>query len=248
MREVTKPNLEVVDEKTPIEETPKPQTVPESTNVGPASVPQTDQKHAPLEIAKPAAFDLNKFKSKRAPDAANVGTLLSALPHHGIADAGDFVRLHPDEERYWSDELCFVNVPIKGQKRDTLHLIDEDLAMRHLSSGSILRFRLVLATKPDDRFFLCHVPTRNLDNVWNSTNLQGCEAAKTSWVKSVSRRDEGVDGYKTNYAHHQDAFPLPKWPTQSLGELIGVTFVGCMIDAEDHPGLLRLIGARQKIT
>ena len=37
--------------------------------------------------------------------------------------------------KYWSPELCFVNVPIKGQKRDTLHLIDEDLAMRYLPSG-----------------------------------------------------------------------------------------------------------------
>ena len=70
------------------------------------------------------------------------------LPHHNIAQAKDFVRLHPNEDTYWSPELCFVNVPIKGQKRDTLHLIDEDLAMRYLPSGRILRFRLVLATKP----------------------------------------------------------------------------------------------------
>ena len=54
-----------------------------------------------------------------------------------IAQAKDFVRLHPDEENYWSSELCFVNVPIKGQKRDTLHLIDEDLAMQYLPSGKI---------------------------------------------------------------------------------------------------------------
>ena len=72
------------------------------------------------------------------------------------------MRLHPDEETYWSHELCFVNVPIKGQKRDTLHLIDEDLAMRYLPSGKIQRFRLALATKPFDVFFLCHVPSRNL--------------------------------------------------------------------------------------
>ena len=67
------------------------------------------------------------------------------------------MRLHPDEETYWSPELCFVNVPIKGQKRDTLHLINEDLAMRHLPSGKIQHFRLALATKPHDAFFLCDV-------------------------------------------------------------------------------------------
>ena len=45
------------------------------------------------------------------------------------------MRLHPDEDAYWSPELCFVNVPIKGQKRDTLHLIDEELAHAAISSG-----------------------------------------------------------------------------------------------------------------
>ena len=102
-------------------------------------------------IAKPAGFDLDKFKSKRAAargqrrDAADRRCRITS-----ISQAKDFVRLHPDEENYWSPELCFVNVPIKGQKHDTLHLIDEDLAMQYLPSGRIQRFRLALATKPYD--------------------------------------------------------------------------------------------------
>jgi hypothetical protein len=58
--------------------------------------------------------------------------------------------------------LCAV--PIKGAKRDSLHLIDEDLAVLYLPSGKIQQFRLALATKPLDSFFLCRIPTRNLDN------------------------------------------------------------------------------------
>src|SRR6516165_1768373 len=124
-----------------------------------------------MSIAKPGTFSLDKFKSKRAAALANVETLLTALPHHGIAQAKDFVRLYPDEVAYWSPELCFVNVPIKGQKRDTLHLVDEDLATRHLPSGRILRFRLALASKPGNVFFFCQVPTRNEDNAWNASNV-----------------------------------------------------------------------------
>jgi hypothetical protein len=199
-------------------------------------------------IPKPTTFDLNKFKSKRAAAAANVETLQTGLPHHNMATAKDFVRLHPDEDSYWSYELCFVNVPIKGQKRDTLHLIDEDIAMHYLPSGRIMRFRLALATKPFDIFFLCHVPTRNEDNSWNATNVKGCEMAKTSWVQATSRKEEGVENYKIDHARDQDAFPNPKWPTQSLSELIGVTFAGRLIDTEDHSALLRLIGAKQRIT
>ena len=198
-----------------------------------------------MSIAKPDTFSLDKFKSKRAAALANVETLLTALPHHSISQAKDFVRLHPDEAAYWSPELCFVNVPIKGAKRDTLHLIDEELAMRYLPPARILRFRLALAAKPNDLFFLCHVPTRNTDNSWNGSNLQACEQAKKLWTAVSSRKDEGVDSYKIDAARDADAFPDPGWPTQSLSELIGVTFAGRLIESEDHPGLLRLIGARQ---
>jgi hypothetical protein len=115
----------------------------------PSNGPPTEDEA--MSIAKPS-FSLDKFKSKRAAALANVETLLTALPHHNIAQAKDFVRLHPDETAYWSPELCFANVPIKGQKRDTLHLIDEELAMRFLPPARILRFRLALGTKPNDIF------------------------------------------------------------------------------------------------
>jgi hypothetical protein len=202
----------------------------------------------PISIPKPDEFNLDKFKSTRSATMANVETLLSALPHHRISDAKDFVRLHANERAYWSDELCFVHVPTKGAKRDVMHLIDESLAMQYLESAVIKRFRLALATKPNDRFFLCHVPTQNLDNLWNETNLAGCELAKMLWTQVTSRGDEGVEGYKTTFAREQDAFPEPQWPTQSLAELITKTFENRMIDRADHPGLLRLVGAKPVIS
>src|SRR5271166_1024974 len=205
------------------------------------TVPTTEA----VSIPKPGEFSLDKFKSKRASAVAGVETLQTALPHHKIADAKDFVRLHPDEKNYWSEEICFVNVPIKGQKRDTLHLITEDLAMGYLPDARILRLRLALATKPFDIFFLCQVPTQNEDNAWNSSNLQACELAKTKWVQVSSRKGEGVEAYKIDFAKDQDAFPEPKWPTQSLDKLIEKTFAGRLIVDERDPGLLRLIGARQ---
>ena len=198
-----------------------------------------------LAITKPGAFNLDKFKSQQSATIANVETKLTALPHHPLKDAGDYCRLHWDEERYWSPEYCFVPVPIKGQSRDTLHLIAEELAMRYLSSGKIKRFRLALATKPYDRLFLCHVPSQNLDNSFNQSNLLGCEKAKELWTELTNRRNEGVDAYKIDAAIHSDAFPEPTWPAQSLDDLIMVTFTGRMIGKADHPGLLRLIGARQ---
>jgi hypothetical protein len=198
-----------------------------------------------VSIVKPKTSALDRFKSKRKPDIANVGTLQSALPIHRIAQAKDYVRLHPDEENYWSDELCFVNVPVIGQRDHTVHLIDEDIAMTHLEAEDITRYRLALATKPNDCFFLCIVPSQNLDNDWNRSALEACELAKTRWVKAASRKSEGVDGYKARYAKDEDAFPQPAWPTQTLEELLLATFADkYRIEDHDHDALKRLLGVK----
>src|SRR5262245_44204673 len=63
-----------------------------------------------ISIAKPSEGGLEKFRSKRSASIPGVETLLTALPHHRMAEAWDWVRLHPSEEEYWSPEFCFVHV------------------------------------------------------------------------------------------------------------------------------------------
>jgi hypothetical protein len=201
-----------------------------------------------LSIARPDEFDIDQFKSDGDPGLANVDTLQTALPVHKIAEANDFVLLHPDEKLYWSKPLCFVNIPIKGQKRDTLHIIQDKLARRFLPSKRILRYRLALASRPFNAFFLCIVPTMNIDNSWVASNLTACEWAKGGWVQVTSRKDEGVDAYKITFAQDADAFATPDWPTQPLEELVRVTFEGRAITREDHPAILRMIGAKQNMS
>ena len=224
----------------------EPATADENPASSSSSAKMPDDE--PISIAKPNDDGLEKFRSKRSASIQGVETLVTALPHHSISQAKDFVRLHPDDTKYWSPELCFVNVPIEGMRRDTLHLINEELAMQYLPSAKIQRFRLALASKPNDKFFLCHVPTRNSDNSWNMSNMQACEEAKAHWIEATSRREEGVEAYKIDRSRDVDAFPEPNWPKQPLEELILVTFTGRTIDREDHPGLLRLIGAKQSIS
>jgi hypothetical protein len=200
-----------------------------------------------LPLRKPGGFSLDKFKSTKPPTSGGVETLQAGLPHGSISQAKDFVRLHQNEDEYWSCELCFVSVPVKGQKRETLHLIDEELALRFLPSGRIKRMRLALASKPFDVFFLCEVPSQNMDNPWNESALEACEMAKHRWVTATSRKAEGIEGYKIDVARDAEAFSLPKWPTASLSELIETSLAGRMIDHAEHPALLRLIGAKQSL-
>ncbi len=200
-----------------------------------------------LNILKPPATNkLDRFKSKAPVTSSGVEQLLGALPHHNISQAKDFVRLH---RTAWSDEYCLVDVPIKGVKKGTLHLIDEEIAERaSLAKGKILRLRFALASKPHDIFFLCHIPSTNLDNGWNVSALEACEKAKDVWVQVVSQKSEGFERYKTDVAKDADAFPEPKWPSQSIEDLIDVTFTGCQIDHDEHPALLRLIGRKQSVS
>jgi hypothetical protein len=212
------------------------------------NAPDSSAEPEVTSIKKPADEKptLDKFKSKKEP-TAKVATLPTELPILSIADAKDYVRLHPDVENFWSPELCFVNVPTKGQKKDVLHLIDEDLALKYVPSGRIQRFRLALATKPDDQLFLCKIPTRNLENDWNNTTIKACEQAKTKWTMVTSLKEEGVENYRITYAEDDDAFDEPTWPIgeQTLVDMILTRFSGFSIEKANDPGLLRLRGKKQ---
>jgi hypothetical protein len=126
--------------------------------------PEATPPQEEATIIKPGDFSLDNFRSTKPAGLASVATLQTALPHHSLSEAKDFVRLHASDA-YWSDELCFVSVPILGQKKSTMHLIVEDVATRHLQPPQILRFQLALAAKPHDNFFLCHVPSQRLDGM-----------------------------------------------------------------------------------
>ena len=199
-----------------------------------------------LKIIKPSFME--KFKSKNAPTISGVETLLTALPILKIGEVDDWVRLHSNEDDYWTPEMCFVSVPVNGTRKDMLHVIDDDLAVQYLSAKKIKRHRLALACKPHDVFFFCIVPSQNLENGWNADALTACHKAQAHWVQAVSRRLEGAEGYKIEFARDQEAFPAPRWPSRSLDELLEVSFKAANIDYDRHPALLRLIGAKQDLT
>jgi hypothetical protein len=209
---------------------------------------ETPEAEAPVTIAKPGVFSLKKFQTTGPASPANVKTLLPPLPIRSLKEVGDYVRLHPDEANYWSSELCFVNVPVKGSKRDNLHIIDEELAKRYLPSAQIKRMRLALGATPNGVFFLCEVPTQNLDNPWNKTMLDCCESAKTLWTRADSRHAEGLEGYIKKTSEDKDFAPEPDWPTKSLDEIVGFSLEGRIIEDANHPGLLRLLGKKQQMS
>ena len=90
-----------------------------------------------MSIAKPGAFNLDLFKTKSSPTIAGVATLLTALPHHSIAQANDFVRLHPDEETTGRPNCASSLFRSRARSKTLVHLIDEELAVLLLAEQRI---------------------------------------------------------------------------------------------------------------
>jgi hypothetical protein len=206
----------------------------------------TEMPKPELKIVKPSFSE--KFKSKNAPTISGVQTLLTVLPIYKIGEVDDFARLHPSEDEYWTKEMCFVEVPVEGAKRNLLHAIEDDLAVLYLPAKKIKRFRLALASKPNNKFFWCRVPSQNLDNPYNADAIKACYMAQTHWIQALSRQAEKVEGYEIKFARDQDAFVETQWPKPTKDELLEVTFRETNIDHDRHPGLLRLIGAKEDLT
>src|SRR5260370_2281712 len=75
-------------------------------------------------IAKPPAYDMKRFLSKTPDTIAKVGVIPAILPQYRIADANDFVRLHPDRENSRSEQLCFLELPTPVMRSHSTHVTD----------------------------------------------------------------------------------------------------------------------------
>jgi hypothetical protein len=198
-------------------------------------------------LKKPAGAFTERFRSRKEPSIEGLESLLNPLPILKIGDTNDFVRVHPNEATHWTPPLCFVSVPIPKDKKDILHVIDEELAAEYLATKRIKRMRLALASKPHDVFIFIAVPVDNLANSWNVSALGAIEHAKTKWTQATSRKAEGIEGYKVTFSQDIDAFPDPRWPNRSIDDLLEITFKGAMIEDINHPAMRRLVGIKQEL-
>jgi hypothetical protein len=201
-------------------------------------------------IPKPQAFDLDEFKSTHSDGMPGVEIKPAALDIQKVGEVGDYFRVSPDEDKHWSDPLCFVTVPVEGVRQGTLHLITQRLADQFLKHKQVKRMRLVLATKPETgSFFLVECPCINMDNQYNRTAADGLVMCKTQWMMASTLRDDqtGNGRYHFEPSFHQDFVDKPVWLDQTINELVLITFEGRIIRDADHHALLRLRGMRLPI-
>jgi hypothetical protein len=198
----------------------------------------------PIEKPDDATAALSKFKSKRS-GKPSATMKMDKLEVRRLAESKDYIRLSPLPQ-HWSEELCFVSVPVDGAD-PILHLIIDDLAEMYLSEKDVERFRVALASGAvPGSWFLCKVPSQNLTNGFNSSALEGCLEAKRRWLKAVSQKSKGLERYSIKYAEDQDFAPTPDFaPMPNVYEILFARFAGLTIEVPDAPALLRLRGKKQ---
>src|SRR6516164_7063613 len=86
----------------------------------PATTVTTTENEPAISIPKPPAFDLSAMVAKEP--VSSIQRMEMALPIKRLSDVGDFARLHPDDRTpeegvYWTERLCFVDVPVKGSSK-----------------------------------------------------------------------------------------------------------------------------------
>ena len=216
--------------------------MPEETSRPKLEVVSPTDLSEPIPI--PGEFSLEKFKSTQAASLAGVETLLTALPQCSIAQAKDFVRLHPDEDAYWSPELCFVSRPNQrpearyyaSDRRDVGQAIP---AERPHCSGFVWRSR----PNPTTYFFSAKSPAAAW-TISGTPPIRRLASKQKRCGRKLPHDETRISKATKSTRLEPRRFPRAKVANASLRKLLEVTYAGRTIETHDNPALLRLIGAK----
>ena len=80
--------------------------------------------------------------------------------------------------------------------------------------------------------------------------LKACEQAKKLWTTArTSQKERGLESYKIDRARRDARLPGSEVAsTAACRTDLCRTFEGRMIEADDHPGLLRIVGDKQSVS
>ena len=125
--------------------------------------------------------------------------------------------MHPSEDEYWTPRCVSSRCRSRAPSATCCTPSTTISRCSICRPKKIKRLRLALATKPNNVFFWCSVPSQNLDNAYNADAIKACYKAQTHWIQALSRQAEKVEGYEIKFARDQDAFVAHEWPKRFQG-------------------------------
>lgn len=214
----SKPDLEVVSDKSEAE------TGPET----PATEPAVDSGAATPDPFHPSNLRL----SQAFAETAGVKKLLTTVPVRKPSQQ-DFVRTHPGDG-YHED---FPVIDLKDEREEyivTANLVDELV-------GEFVCKTLFLAINRRGTLFFWPVRLPSSDSKdmeWWRSSREAAALAMRDWVRVRANMDIGAyDIFKA-----ASTMAEPEWPELTYWELIKIAFRDHLIDRIDHPVIKRLRG------
>jgi hypothetical protein len=185
---------------------------------------------------QPAAPDPFDVESLRLPPDAGasfgVERMLVTVPVKK-PDKTWFVRVHPDP-------AYRIETAILDDDRETF-FVARDVLPELVMETAIRRCVLFTSITRQGIPFLWPIPLPGPDgrqNPWHESAFQAAALAEKAWVRVTANQQLG--GYDVVQATGN--IPDPKWPNETLGELLRIASRNRIIDHMDHPILRRLRG------
>lgn len=202
----------------------------EQTLNKPEAIDITDEAEAPATKSISSLLS-----SLRLPDtySASGGTTLPLKPSFGKMNKHRFCRVHPGAE------FKFRCLLVDDKENGETYLAAPNMAgyLGSLATPKTIRLAVdnsgvpKLIAEPD-------VDPSGRRNLWQSSYKEAIKQAETDWVRVEANMQAGQ--YKITKSTND--LGDPRWPKQSMEELINDAFSGRIIDSPDHPYIRQIQG------
>jgi hypothetical protein len=201
---------------------------------------QTINKPEAIDIPDEAEATVTKstsslLSSLRLPDtySASGGTTLPLKPTFGKMNKHRFCRVHPGAE------FKFRCLLVDDKENSETYLAAPNMAghLGSLATPKTIRVAVdnsgvpKLIAEPD-------VDLSGRRNLWQSSYKEAIKQAETDWVRVEANMQAG----QYEITKSTNDLGDPRWPKQSIDELINDTFAGRIIDSPEHPYIRQIQG------
>ncbi len=189
-------------------------------------------KPEPTTVTKSTSSILS---SLRLPDTYSVsgGVALPLKATYGKLNKHRFCRVHP------SDEYKFRCLVVDDKDNGETYLAAPNMASQLGSLATPKTIRLAVDNAGTPKL----IGEPDLDpsgrrNLWQSSYKDAIKQAENDWVRVQANMAAGQ--YEITPSMSDLGFP--RWPKQSMDELINDAFAGRIIDSPDHPYIRQIQG------
>jgi len=175
------------------------------------------------------------LSSLRLPDTYNVsgGVALPLKATYGKLNKHRFCRVHP------SDDYKFRCLVVDDKDNGETYLAAPNMASQLGSLATPKTIRLAVDNAGTPKL----IGEPDLDpsgrrNLWQSSYKDAIKQAENDWVRVQANMAAGQ--YEITPSMSDLGFP--RWPKQSMDELINAAFAGRIIDSPEHPYIRQIQG------